>query len=294
MKRRSLAPAVSIVVSAGVLFGCRDAAFEPSSEAPSFVVGADPDPSKAGLFLGTNVTNTVCFASVPDTDHDGLIDRCESALAAAFAPELAYSSSDNTGRQPRWAARPLSGGKVRLAYLLSLYRDLGAVGCPYGPIPCGGHYGDSEILVLDVYYHGNTQHWLLDQAVYSAHGVYNWYPRLFSPYPSMNYPAKQGGYPRAFLSLRKHAGYRSDHECDTGELGLDECEADTFRRVAAGPLLNLGSRGTHTAAQDCIAGTTSATAAQIECYWTDRAFGGWQGRTPKAGAYSPILGFFGF
>lgn len=277
------------------LYACGEGLGGPATESPEFaVVGTDPAPSAAGLFLGSDVTNTVCRGSLADADRDGLIDRCETALAAAFAPELAYASSDNTGRQPHWAARPLSGGKVRLAYLLSLYRDQGILGCNLGVVLCGGHYGDSEFLVLDVYYRGNTQHWLLDQAVYSAHGVYNWYPRLFSAYPSMNYPAKVGGYPRAFLSLRKHAGYRSDRECDAGELGLDECTANTYQRVSAAAALNLGSRGGHAVSQDCVAGSTPATAAYTECYWTERAFGGWQGRIPKGTAYSPMLSFFGF
>ncbi len=258
------------------------------------VIGTDPAPTAPGIFLGTDVTSTGCVGDVGDGDNDGLLNQCEAALAAAFAPELAYAGSDDTRRQPHWAARPLSGGKVRVAYLLSLYRDLGTVGCNLGVVLCGGHYGDSEILVLDVYYQGTTHHWLLDQAIYSAHGVYNVYPRLFSAYPSMNYPAKNGGYPRAFLSLRKHAGYRSDRECDAGELGLDECTADVHQRVAAGAVLDLGGRRMHTASQDCVGGSTPATAAFTECYWTERPFGGWQGRTPKGNAYSSILSFFGF
>ena len=267
----------------------------PAPETPDFAItGTDPAPSAPGIFLGTDVTNTACFGAVGDADHDNLLTRCETALAGAFAPELAYASGDDTRRQPHWVARPLSGGRVRLAYLLSLYRDLGTVGCTLGLILCGGHYGDSETLVLDVYYHGTTKHWLLDQAVYSAHGVYNWYPRLFAAYPSMNYPAKAGGYPRAFLSLRKHAGYRSDRECDAGELGLDECTTDTRVRVAADAALDLGSRAFHAPSQDCVAGGTPATATRTECYWTERAFGGWQGRTPKGTAYSSILSFFGF
>ena len=279
---------------AGML-ACGENPGGPSLEGLDFAVaGLDPAPSAPGIFLGSDVTNTACLGNVGDGDNDGLLNRCETALAAAFAPELAYSSGDDTRRQPHWMARPLSGRRVRLAYLLSLYRDLGTVGCNLGLLVCGGHFGDSEILVLDVYYRGDTGHWILDQAIYSAHGVYNVYPRLLAAYPSMNFPAKAGGYPRAFLSLRKHAGYRSDRECDAGELGIDECATDTRVRVAADAALDLGSRAFHTASQDCVPGRTSATAEQTECYWTDRAFGGWQGRTPKGTAYSSILSFFGF
>jgi hypothetical protein len=277
------------------IYACGESPSAPSGDAPELAItGTDPAPAAPGIFLGTDVTSPACLGNVGDGDNDGLLNRCEAALAAAFAPELNYSSGDDTRRQPHWAARPRDGGRVRLAYLLSLYRDLGTVGCTLGVVLCGGHYGDSEILVLDVYYHSTSGHWLLDQAVYSAHGVYNWYPRLFAPYPSMNYPGRPGGYPRAFLSLRKHAGYRSDRECDAGELGLDECLTDTRVRVAASATLNLGSRALHTAAQDCVTGATPATAGFSECYWTEKAFGGWQGRTPKGSAYSSILSFFGF
>jgi hypothetical protein len=294
MRPMRVARAVPIVCCIGMA-ACSQDPTAPRSRTPEYaVVGTDPAPTAPGIFLGTDVTNTGCLGNVGDGDNDGLLNRCETALAAAFAPELSYAGGDDTRRQPHWAARPLAGGKVRLAYLLSLYRDLGTLGCDLGIVLCGGHYGDSETLVLDVYYHGTTGHWILDQAVYSAHGVYNVYPRLFADYPSMNYPAKAGGYPRAFLALRKHAGYRSDRECDDGELGLDECTTDTRVRLAAGPSLDIGSRAFHTGSQDCVAGATAATRARTECYWTERDFGGWQGRTPKGGSYGAILGFFGF
>jgi hypothetical protein len=182
---------------------------------------------------------------------------------------------------------------VRIAYLLALHFDLGVYGCRLGLVLCGGHYGDSETIVLDLYYHASSRHWVLHQAIYSAHGLYNVYPRFLSAYPGMNFPAKKGGYPRAFLALRKHAVYRSDTECDHGELGLDECRADTFERLAAGGALDLGSRASHSAAQDCVRSTLLSSSI-TECYWTFREFGGWQGKTPKGGAYTSVLSFFGF
>jgi hypothetical protein len=254
----------------------------------------DPAPAAPGIFLGDAVTPAVCTdGSQSDTDHDGLADTCERELAAAFAPELAYASADRTTREPRWAARAL-GRKVRVVYLLSLHFDLGAYGCPFGLVVCGGHYGDSETIVLDLYYQSSSRHWVLDQAIYSAHGFYNVYPRLLSAYPGMNFPGRRGGHPRAFLAIGKHALYRSDTECDDGEVGLDECKADTRQRLAATPALDIGSRTTHTAAQDCVRSTVFLTSTALECYWTTRAFGGWQGKTPKAGAYSSVLDSFGF
>ena len=64
--------------------------------------------------------------------------------------------------------------------------------------------------------------------------------------------------------------------------------------VTAAGSLDIGSRGGHTAAQDCGRSTVFTASAAIECYWTVRAFGGWQGKSPKAGAYSSVLSVFGF
>jgi hypothetical protein len=268
---------LSTVLAFGTLglVACGDDPTAPSGEQPSARadIVTDPAPTAPGLFLGT-VTPAGCTdGSQADTDRDGLADACESALAAAFAPELAYSSTDRTTRESRWAARRLGIGKVRVAYLLSLHFDLGIYGCSFGLVLCGGHYGDSETIVLDLYYNLSSRHWVLEQAIYSAHGFYNLYPRLLAAYPSMNFPAKNGGYPRAFLALRKHALYRSDTECDDGELGLDECKADTYQRVASSPSLTIGSRGTHTAAQDCARSTAFTSSTAVECYWTVRDFG---------------------
>lgn len=278
------------------LLACTDHPTGLSDGSPSSVsLNTDPAPAAPGIFLGDAVTPVNCTSeSQPDADRDALADGCEHALAAAFAPELAYSSTDRTTREPRWAARPLGRGKVRVAYLLSLHFDLGTYGCPFGLVLCGGHYGDSETIVLDLYYKSTSRHWVLDQAVYSAHGLYNVYPRLLSAHPSMNFPARKGGYPRAFVALRKHALYRSDTECDDGELGLDECKADTFQRVPSGASLDIGSRAVHSEAQDCVRSAVFSSSIAVECYWTNRPFGGWQGKTPKAGAYDAVLSFFGF
>jgi hypothetical protein len=287
------APRIASALALSALFACTDNPTGPG-ESPLASLAVDPAPTAPGIFLGDAVTPTTCTnGSQPDTDRDALADACERSLAAAFAPELAYSSTDVTSREPRWAARPI-GRKARVMYLLSLHFDLGAYGCPFNLVICGGHYGDSEFIVLDLYYQSSSRHWVLDQAIYSAHGFYNFYPRLLGAYPSMNFPERKGGNPRAFVALRKHALYRSDTECDDGELGLDECKADTRQRISSDASLDIGSRETHTATQDCVRSATFLSSTAVECYWTTRAFGGWQGKTPKAGAYSPMLASFGF
>jgi hypothetical protein len=153
-----------------LLSSCAEPPTGPGSpDAQPAIVGTDPAPAAPGIFLGTDITPTSCRASAPDADADGLTDRCEQLLASAFAPELAYAASDRMGREPHWAARPLGSSRVRVMYLLSLYFDDGAYGCTLGLVLCGGHYGDSEYIVLDLYYAGSSGHWVLDQAVYSAH-----------------------------------------------------------------------------------------------------------------------------
>lgn len=282
-----------------LLFGCSDDPNGPTGDSPDLaIIGTDPAPQAPGIFLGSNINTTQCFnGSQLDTDIDGMSDLCENALAKGFAPQLATSSTDRTGREPHWVARPLNGGKARVDYLLSYYFDDGTPGCNLGPILCGGHYGDSEEVVLDLYYNPGTQHWILDQAMYSVHGIYLTYARLFLTYPlTLNYPGKPGGYPRAYVSLKKHANYGSDLECDAGAAGTDDCRADTFQRVNATKIRNLGSRANHSATQDCLASTNPLYSGNgvTECYWTNRPFGGWQGRTPEASAYSPKLSALGF
>ena len=282
-----------------LIFACDNDSTGPTAESPELGITAfDPAPQAPGIFLGPAVTAAVCFnGSQLDTDVDGIADVCENALALNFAPQLAYSSSDRVFREMKWVARPLGGGRARVAYLLSYYFDDGLPGCPFGPILCGGHYGDSEDIVLDLYYNAGTQHWVLHQAMYSVHGNYYTYPRTLTAFPiTLYYPGKPGGYPRVYVSFRKHANYGSDQECDAGVFTTDDCKANTFLQLIPTAAKNIGSRASHTSAQDCMASTNPLYSGNgvTECYWTNRSFGGWQGKTPKASAYSPKLSALGF
>jgi hypothetical protein len=267
----------------------------------------DPAPSSPGIFLGAAApgpgASGGCFdAAQPDTDRNGLSDGCEVALAAAFAPELAYNSTDSVGREERWAAMPwtVSDGTrgVRLAYLLSYYIDLGTVGCTGGLVACGGHYGDSEAIWLDVYFNPTSQHWVLDRAEYSEHAGAATFTRDPAGYPTaLEYPVHAGGYPRAYVARQKHANYASEAMCDAGQFGSDQCESDASARVlagaaAAGPGSNLGSRAVHL--EDCVPSVNAKLAGRIECYWTTRPFDGWQGREPATDPYAPKLAAHGF
>lgn len=267
----------------------------------------DPAPSAPGIFLGSDAPGPGaaggCFDHAqPDADRDGLSDGCEVALAAAFAPELAYNTSDSLGREERWAAIPwtVADGTqgVRLAYLLSYYIDLGTVGCTDGLVACGGHYGDSEAIWLDLAYDPASRHWVLDRAEYSEHADAAVVTRDSAGYPTaLEYPVHAGGYPRAYVARQKHANYATEAMCDAGQFGADECRSNATARVraggaTAGPGSNLGSRAVRL--EDCVPSVNPVLAGRTECYWTVRPFGGWQGREPTADPYAPKLAAHGF
>jgi hypothetical protein len=289
---------VSIALSA-----CSDTPTDPTGS-PDLATGeTDPAPGMPGLYLGSAVSgsgSSLCFdvTAANDRDQDQVTDQCEAKLAAGFAPQLAYFSGDRVGRESRWAAKRqmlASDGSsgVRIGYLLSYYFDDGTVGCKWGLVWCGGHYGDSEAVWLDLYYNPASQHWVLDRAEYSAHSRNNIYTRGAGPYPAaLHYPGKSGGHPRAFVAYRKHANYANDASCDAGNSGLDDCRADRYQRVSAGSARNIGSRSVRLV--DCVRSSFYTARTRTECYWTVKRFRGWQTRVPDADSYSDKLTAFGF
>ena len=190
--------------------------------------------------------------------------------------------------------------------MLSYYTDDGpVVACEpeviielWGDHACDGHFGDSEAIILDVYYQVDWQHWVLDRAAYSVHETYNGYWRVLSQThpPALKYPDRAGGYPRAFVAYSKHANYSSDKECDNGGIfGSDNCLPDAYERVAAGAQLNMGSRTHHGPNQDCVhSGNPIMDPEVVECYWTEKRFGGWNTGLPNAGSYQSRLDDRGF
>lgn len=265
----------------------------------------DPDPEAPGVYLGSATTADLCIdGGQTDTDLDGLSDFCEASLGPAFAPELRYASNDDIGRESHWVAMPVEDYPiVRIAYLLSYYQDNGTSSplCnnSFGDGPCAGHYGDSEWIVLDVQYDGSSHHWVLKTAYYSQHESMATYGQGANEYPTqLYYPSHAGVYPRSWVAFGKHANYGSLSECNAGgQLGYDSCTlANSSVRVTAGDNLNLGSRGTHTTAQDCMISSNPVLApyGYTECYWTNQSFGGWSGSIPNSAAYSPKLAIMGF
>ncbi len=135
----------------------------------------------------------------------------------AFGPELYYDRFDNVRGEPKWAAMLSSEFTVRVFYALAYYRDLGPVvdvclqvGDDW--FDCFPHWGDSEVIVLDVTYDFETDHWVLSELHLSRHTSTDHYGAS-----SFTYTDKLFGYPRIFVSRQKHANYRNDEDCDNGE-----------------------------------------------------------------------------
>jgi hypothetical protein len=307
---------VPVVILASAI-ACTDVTRETAETVPSSAITCvsgctetDPYPDSAGVFLTSAVTDDTCnnTISYTDTDRDGLIDRCERDIAAAFAPQLYYYEFDEVGREPHWVARKVSLGKVMIGYLLSYYRDAGstafACSIPGAPSSCHGHNGDSEAIFLQVYYNERTKHWILDEARYSQHGELVLFTRGAQPFPlQLLYPGGAGRYPRAYVSQGKHANYESKTACNNGgTLDIDTCTSvNTGARVVAGGQLNLSSRSVHTSLQDCMESANPSYvyygSGRKECYWTNQNFRGWIPTTvggAESDPYSPVLSVMGF
>lgn len=227
-------------------------------------------------------------------------------MIAAFSPELYYWFYDAIGREPYWAARWNGAGKIRLVYLLSYYEDLGSdsFGCTIPPFSqlCLPHHGDSEVIVLDVYYVSTKEHWLLNTAFLSQHGSYVPFDRGVKNYPiQLTYPTKAGGYPRVYVAEKKHANYPSVDACNSGgQFGTDTCEdVNTAARDSYGAIYNIGSDAHRLI--DCVTSRNPSYQyfgeARTECYWTSQDFRGWVPARiagTAATAYSEILSDLGF
>ncbi len=235
---------------------------------------------------------------------------CESSLAVAFEPTLYYSTADNIDGEPRFAARPLGTNMygiymVEIMYMPSYYVDGGTAYCGVYPLSytwdtCG-HYGDSEVIVEDVYFDSVTSHWILGAAYYSEHYGYDHkcanggspYCNAISvmgTYPNIDYASVSGGAPTVYISYLKHAGYGDHSECVLGMGGFEVCSSNATRVLSAGD--NVGSSSYEFL--DCVHSYNPVYAANQECYWSGNDFGGWVGASPKTDPYHDRLWSWGF
>lgn len=233
---------------------------------------------------------------VADTDLDGLSDACETALATAFAPILMQDAGDCLWSEHAESAR-IAGGYhyavdaadddlVRIAYLPGYLRDCGWSGakCLLPGVDCRPHAGDSEAVIVEVRFDGTRAAWLPTAIFLSAHcfesdsKTCRWYEGA-----ELEAFGWRGTSPVVWVASGRHANYPSRGACDAGHYWLDDCPPDALpvrypvasERNVGNPEAPIGDEGCVSLPAD-LDSSMVATGA-IECFWSDRAFRGWQG-----------------
>lgn len=246
-----------------------------------------------------------CEPGVEDHDRDGLDDRCEDELAAAFAPELRVDPSECGFDRSVSPARP--GGEylyavqrshdtrqIRIAYLPAYYVDCGWSGpkCALTSEMCEGHTGDSEFMIVELGFNATTPGWIVQGVFLSAHchgrsdGRCRWYrDAALHRFQWIGESARRNG-PVVWVARGSHAAYPGRGDCDTGFWQFDTCDNNTLavRFPVRTRAQNLGSRSRpFMGASDCtVPGrggwlSTLADASVAECFWTSaKPFRGWQ------------------
>src|SRR6266480_3525513 len=238
-----------VAVLTAVLAACdRDATTAPSSVLAGMPM-TNRESAAEGLFVpGWNEVR--CFEARAlgkwDPDGDTMDNRCEDALAAAFAPGLVVARDCNydegVGRQGGeyyYGVQPYQDGSntvVRIAYLPAYYWDCGSP--TQGPFPlpdvcpgcfADGHDGDSEFFIVDVQFNDTTRHWETRQIFLSAHcGTPTGQRCMWYPDPASTFSWVDGtvrGAPIIWVADGKHGNYSSREDCDAGGLaGSDTCD----------------------------------------------------------------------
>ncbi len=249
----------------------------------------DPAPSAPGLWLGANVVPATCFANrnanVVDGDHDWLDDDCEYQIAWAFAPRMHFGWGEVCGGgEPYWGAKyfPAAGAFVRLVYLLSYYRDCGDAYYGFG----GGHTGDSEFLVVDLTFNGSTNHWETQCMFFSAHYNTDNDHSEWACGNQLEFQFRPLTHPTVWISLRKHANYRSRATCGWVIIDYHETcdELHVAMRVPVAAAHNVGSRFAGT---QCVASEQRyPSSGRTECFY--------QLRTVTVGSFTIADGFRGW
>ena len=158
------------------------------------------------------------------------------------------------------------------------------------------HSGDSEYLVLYVVFDETSEHWVVVNAVYVAHGG-----------PTMKYQNQMqypdgtiGGYPRVWVANGKHASYATERACNAGgAVGADDCSYNVDdERLQVLSSRNLGSEFHQFL--NCVASESPYSYPGTECFWYVAVyplyqFCGWDlDRTSCATAYYWHLQDYGF
>jgi hypothetical protein len=244
-------------------------------------------------------------AEAPDSDHDGLSDECELALAGTFAPVLVVRlggcnwRSDDPGTLGGgyfYVVQPVDS-LIRIAYAPAYFRDCGWSGikCWLPWVNCAPHNGDSEFVAVDVELHADTVP-IVSGIFLSAHcfGRSSSSCRWYRDQDLTNFDYS-GWAPVIWVAEGRQANYPTQAACDAGHHGIDTCDHHNTRYRF--PILaehNLGSRAFPNPSSGCILGRDlndpRIIPDSVECFWNSTAvFRGWQNTGPGVTGYSRYL-----
>lgn len=270
--------------------GCDD----PEPEVPP--TGPWTADARWGVVMG--VTWSYCTTSSQDADNDGLRDFCEAQLAERFAPRLYFHPGEQCRtREPYYAVRMSDGlqRELQIFYALAYQMDCGAVH------EWGGHWGDSEFLVVELKNNGGNV-WVTERVYTSAHRGESWGldKSRWTGWASLSWQDVSGGRARILVSEDKHANFAVKSVCDWSP--ADDCSWNGVSQPLSPDrilttALNLGRRWTPLI--DCVPSRIRfpASAYRNECFWdtTYRFYGWWLFREGGgATAYGEVLPDFGF
>ena len=253
----------------------------------------DPDPMDEGEYLGLQY-GTNCFGSLYNNDVDGdqLDDACEVALARAFRPLMHFSQGETwQARESYWRVTMRPGLVVRIYYLLGYHYDPGAKCFWDFKLVCMSHWGDSEFVVLEVYFDDDTSHWKVLRGYLSAHWNNDNSQSRWYGHASLRYDDEQRGAPVVYVAYRKHANYATAEICTET---TDSCPGPGFRE----PFLvqserNVGEPGASMVTEPVRISNPSYYGT--EYFWSDVRFCGWHqaaidgGRANCAASYYKAL-----
>ena len=310
---------ISIALVIATLAGCRDTTAPVTpQQAPSPMVacesydcgsgGGSTAPPPGYYFPGVTM-NTCTNVAYGDTDLDGLTDSCEQLLASAFAPLLEQSPEHSywdyahnwVGGEYYHAATVLTGYNygyykyVRIMYMPAYYFDLGSF-----PLDAG-HNGDSEFIVVEVFFNTTTNRFYANNIFLSAHcgstklGIGTapmcgwWDPSNFDFVNGVD-----RGAPVVWVANGTNANYYKASACTLGT-GFDQCIGNLDVRFPVSPDFNIGSSrvnpGPVYARRNLNIGSW-----RPENFWDPNSpFLGWQGwSTDPPTPYARELDNFGF
>lgn len=203
-----------------------------------------------GIDIGYTWAN--CHSFDYDVDHDGLMDPCEVALAAAFAPSMQVQvdgdwdeavtingvpQPSRLGGDYGFAVQsaPDASPVIRIAYLPAYYYDQGANAPVFHFLTSDPHSGDSELILVDVAYNASSGRWENQRVFLSAHCGSDFLG--FPADPNCQWINRSEfqwvdgvtwGAPIVWVSGQKHANFASQSACTHWQDLPDGCPSAQY------------------------------------------------------------------